>query len=100
MIFWNTAGLFNKEMGSWDYLGEMDFISLTEMWVDGRRWINLKNKLSDDFVWEFVTVSTIHKKGRAKGGFLFDMRKDWYSDDCRMVCEIDKAFILSEIRDE
>lgn len=69
------AGIFNKDRDFWDYIESMDFVSLSETWVEERSWNALRVRLSEDFLWDFVAASRDHKKGRAKGG-VFDRSKE------------------------
>jgi hypothetical protein len=36
IVFWNVAGIKNKENEFWKYLGEFDVVGLVETW-DGRK---------------------------------------------------------------
>lgn len=34
LLFWNVAGIINKDKGFWEYIKEFDFISLCETWLE------------------------------------------------------------------
>lgn len=38
LIFWNIAGLGNKDKEFWKYVKGFDFVSLSETWVDEKGW--------------------------------------------------------------
>lgn len=75
MIFWNVAGLRNKDRDVWDFLEEGDFISLTETWVEQKNIKYMEGRLSKQFTWKFVAATRENKKGRAKGGFVIGVKK-------------------------
>lgn len=93
------AGLLNKDRDFWAFLESVDFISLTETWVEEKDWLTLKNKLSTDFVWDNVPAYREHKKGRAKSGFLIGIRKDWYNKECVVLEKVNDCVILTKVRD-
>lgn len=51
MIFWNVAGVYNKGVDFWKYVGEFDFVSLSETWVEEKSWGNLKERLPESHEW-------------------------------------------------
>jgi len=38
ILFWNVAGIGNKDREWWRYIIGFDFISLSETWVDEKGW--------------------------------------------------------------
>ena len=51
MIFWNVAGVYNKDQEFWDYVQGHDFISLSGTWVNVKGVEDLENKLSREHTW-------------------------------------------------
>jgi hypothetical protein len=45
IVFWNVAGIKNKEDEFWKYLGEFDVVGLVETWVDEKAWERLERKM-------------------------------------------------------
>ncbi|KAJ8667719.1 hypothetical protein QAD02_009382 [Eretmocerus hayati] len=54
-----------------------DFISLSETWIESKDCNSLKTKLSNSWHWKIIEARRGHKKGRAKGGFLIGVKKNW-----------------------
>jgi len=46
-LFWNVAGLGNKDKEFWGYVRCFDFVSLCETWVDEKGWEGIKEKLPE-----------------------------------------------------
>lgn len=47
LIFWNIAGIRNKDKKFWGYIKRFDFVSLSETWVEKKKWEKLKKRLSE-----------------------------------------------------
>lgn len=45
MVFWNIVGLSNKGEDFWKYIGDFDFISLSETWMEKKLWVRIKDRL-------------------------------------------------------
>lgn len=52
IIFWNTAGIGNKDEEFWKYLREFDIINLTETWIELKNWKKAEKWLPKEFMWE------------------------------------------------
>jgi len=76
-LFWNVAGLGNKDKEFWEYVRSFDFVSLCETWVDVKGWKWLKGKLPETHEWECSFAVKKKIKGRARGGFIIDKRREW-----------------------
>ena len=75
-LFWNVAGIFNKDTEFWDYVVEIDNVSLSETWVENKDIGYVKSVLPADFEWEIIEATKKHKKGRAAGGFIIGIKKN------------------------
>ena len=84
-------------MEVWDYLGEFDFISLCETWLEEKQWGNIKDKLPSEFSWECIFAKRQKKKGRAKGGFLIGIKKDWLGKGNIEITEISEQIVRSTL---
>lgn len=74
------AGLWNKDKEFWEYLERSDFISLSETWIEEKNEKFYKEGLSKNFEWKFIGANRVRRKGRAMGGFLIGVKKDWLGD--------------------
>lgn len=77
MIFWNVAGLKNKDRDVWNFIEAGDFVSISETWVEEQNIDFIKSKLTKKMEWKFVAAVREKKRGRARGGFLIGVKKDW-----------------------
>lgn len=57
----------------------------------------LKKYLNKDFDWEITTAKREHKKGRAKGGFLLGIKKNWKGKGSFTGIEVVEGLIKSKI---
>ncbi|XP_076384071.1 uncharacterized protein LOC117218718 [Megalopta genalis] len=85
ILFWNVAGL-NKKMEDKEkknaflnYIKEFDIVGLSETWIRDYKWIEIKKKLLEGYQWEHqhATKEDHVAKGRAKGGILIGIKKEW-----------------------
>lgn len=76
-IFWNVAGMWNKDSNFWQYIEEFDLVNLTETWLEQKGWEILKERLAKTHVWKCKWATGEKGKGRAKGGFITGKRKSW-----------------------
>ena len=74
----------------WDYIKQGDFVSLSETWVEEKK---LENKLPRNFVRKVIPARREARKGRAKGGFLIGIKKDWANGDSILMQEIEEGLI-------
>lgn len=68
LIFWNIAGLGNKDIQVWEFL-EKRFISLTETWIEETGENYCKNMPSRNCTWKYFSANRDKKKVGLKGGF-------------------------------
>lgn len=50
-IFWNMAGLCNKDRDFWEGLKEWDVIVLSKTWIEGDGWNRWREKLPRGLIW-------------------------------------------------
>lgn len=82
-VFWNIAGLDRKDREFWDYIESFDFIGLSETWIEEHNWVKIKSRLSQNFIWVHQAAKRENKKGRAKGGILTGVRKNWSTEEVK-----------------
>lgn len=75
-LFWNVAGLKNKENDFWQFIKEYDVVGLSETWVDDQAWEEMKNILPDEYTWKVTPAKKEHRVGRASGGIITGLKKD------------------------
>ncbi|KAH0820468.1 hypothetical protein GEV33_002323 [Tenebrio molitor] len=75
IVFWNVAGIKNKENEFWKYLGEFDVVGLVETWVEEKGWERLEKRMPREFEWKCQYAERESKKGRAKGGIIMGVKK-------------------------
>lgn len=80
IIFWNVAGIERQHKDFWNYIIGFDFIGLCETWLEVKGWDRIKDRLPDTHIWENINAVRERRKGRAKGGLLIGIRKDWGSE--------------------
>ncbi|KYM98796.1 hypothetical protein ALC62_10485 [Cyphomyrmex costatus] len=93
MLFWNCAGIENKDSEFWKYVNSFDYISLCETWIEERGWNRLKNNLPGSHVWDCSFAKKEGKRGRAKGGFLIGIRKEWGTANDKLIKEEEDGII-------
>ncbi|KYN00148.1 hypothetical protein ALC62_09082 [Cyphomyrmex costatus] len=97
MLFWNCAGIENKDSEFWKYVNSFDYISLCETWIEERGWNRLKNNLPGSHVWDCSFAKKEGKRGRAKGGFLIGIRKGWGIANDKLIKEEEVGIISTEV---
>ena len=75
IIFWNVAGITNKDEDFWEYLKEYEIIVLIETWTEEREWEKRKEGLPKGYDWKGQMASREKKKGRASGGILVGIKE-------------------------
>lgn len=74
-VFWNVAGLGNKDKEFWKGLAEWNVIVLLETWVEEKGWMKVKRFLPREYVWGIQLAKRKSKKGRAIGGMVIGIRE-------------------------
>lgn len=72
-MFWNVAGLGNKDVDFWKELKEWDVL-IIETWVEDKGWEMIRRKLPKEFVWRMQPAVRVNKKGRAREGSMMGIR--------------------------
>lgn len=49
-MFWNVAGIGNKDKEFWRYIRTYDFISLSETWMEKKGWEKIRGRLFDTHI--------------------------------------------------
>lgn len=63
IVFWNVAGIKNKENEFWKYLGEFDVVGLVETWVEEKAGKDWKRECR-----ESLSGSVNMQRGKARKG--------------------------------
>lgn len=79
MVFWNVAGVSNKDKDFWNYIRNFEFVGLTETWVEEKGWERLKSRLPIGFEWKCQYAIREKKKDRAMGGIITGVKREWVS---------------------
>lgn len=75
IIFWNVAGIKNKDDEFWEFLGKYDVIVLLETWLEEKGWEEWEEKMPTGWNWRCKGARRESKKGRAMGGIIIGLRK-------------------------
>lgn len=84
MAFWNVAGLKNEDRDFWNGLRDWDVVTLTETWIEKKKWSNLKEKLLGGYVWELQEAKKRYKKGRALRGIVMGIKKELIEEEMKI----------------
>jgi len=76
VMFWNVAGLRNKDVEFWKGLKNWDVIVFSETWVEEKNWDKMRKSLPRGFVWKAQWAMTVKKKERTKGDMIMGIRKE------------------------
>ncbi|XP_020289886.1 uncharacterized protein LOC109857707, partial [Pseudomyrmex gracilis] len=69
--------LGSQDVEFWNFIKEYDYIGLCETWLTEKGWENIKNRLPDSHQWVSSHAMKKKGKGRAIGGIVVGIRKDW-----------------------
>lgn len=97
IVFWNVAGLYNKDKEFWEYIREFDVVSLSETWVEEKGKKGLLEILPKEFKWEVIPAERVNRKGRAKGGFVIGIKGSLIKGKNLEIKEINKGLIRTDI---
>ncbi|XP_070163512.1 golgin subfamily A member 6-like protein 22 [Polyergus mexicanus] len=92
-------GIGNKGVDFWRYIGEYDFISLSETWIDEVGWSKWKDRLPKTHEWGCKYAVKEKRKGRAKGGFIIGKRRKWGNRTDRIIGKDEEDLVVSEIEE-
>lgn len=48
-LFWNIAGIENKNREFWKYVREFEIVSMCETWLEEEEWENIKDRLHESY---------------------------------------------------
>jgi len=85
LLFWNVAGTLNKDIDFWDYVKRYDYVGLCETWVTENMWENLGDRLPSSHVWSCSFATRRKEKGRAMGGLIIGIKKEWADRDLEFI---------------
>lgn len=83
--FWNIAGLDRQDENFWNYIKGYDYIGMSKTWLTERRWGEIEGKLPETHIWCSKHAKKVKERGRAKGGLLIDMRKEWGEEEMECI---------------
>lgn len=98
ILFWNVAGLSNKDKEFWSFIEGYDFVGFMETWVEEKGWENLRNRLCDKMEWIAVHAKKEKRKGRAKGGMLVGVNKRWIKEGEKWINESREGYVEIEMK--
>jgi len=76
IVFWNVAGLRNKDKEFWSSLKDWEVVVLLETWIEGKEWGKIKDRMPKGYEWKIQEAKKKKKKGRAMGGMILGIRRD------------------------
>ena len=86
-MFWNVAGLGNKDPEFWNAIVNYDFVGLVETWVEEKNFGKWKNILPKHYRWKWRPATKENIKGRAKGGILTGIRSEYEEEKSKITDE-------------
>jgi len=100
LLFWNVAGTLNKDIEFWDYLKMYDYVGLCETWMTENMWENWKDKLPASHVWSCSFAIRRKEKGRAIGGLIIGIKKDWADKEWEVIKREEGNIGMLRIKDK
>jgi len=91
-------GIGRQDIEFWNYIAGKDYICLNEPWVEEKGWSRIKKNLPSTHRWEWETAKRNKKKGRAKGGFIIGVRKDWGVPGTELKVNKGEGIIVSRVK--
>ncbi|XP_070526965.1 golgin subfamily A member 6-like protein 2 [Cardiocondyla obscurior] len=76
IVFWNVAGIENKDEDFWKNMEKWEVIYMCETWLEEKKWKRLRSKLPKGYKWINKGAEKQNKKGRAMGGMVMGWRED------------------------
>lgn len=99
-VFWNMAGVGNKDRDFWNYIKGFDFISLSETWMDEKRWENWRGRLPKLHEWECSHAVRDKNRGRVKGDFIIGKKIEWNVKRCKLIGKEEEGMVMTNIKME
>ena len=75
IMFWNAAGIVNKNRSFWELLKGYDVLLISESWIGENDVVKIDGRLNKNYNWKIIFAEKVMRKGRAKGGILIGIRK-------------------------
>jgi len=97
LLFWNIEGLGRQDLEFWRYISKWDFISLCETWVEEKGWDRIRNQLPSSHSWSCSFAYRDRKRGRAKGGFIFGIKRNWLKEEEVRKQELNKEVVIHKM---
>lgn len=99
ILFWNVAGVLNKDREFWKFLESMDMVNLTETWLDEKGWDRIKGQMNKNFEWKAVHAEKEKgiRKGRAKGGIIIGVKKEMIEKGKELNGEWRTGFVSNDL---
>jgi len=74
-LFWNVAGMGNKDKKFWESLKKWEIIVLMETWMEKKGWEKVKDRLPEGFKWGVQWATKDAKRERARGGMIMGVKE-------------------------
>lgn len=94
----DIAGLRNKDRDVGNFLEAGDFISLCETWIEENSIKIMEKNMSKKFTWFFIPAVKEKRKGRARGGFIISVKKEWVGKEQIKVSVLEEGLIRTELK--
>jgi len=91
-------GIGRQDMEFWNYIARKDYICLNETWIEEKGWSRIKKNLPSTHRWEWETAKRSKKKGRAKGGFIIGVKRDWGVAGTELKISKGEGVIVSRVK--
>ncbi|TGZ46910.1 Uncharacterized protein DBV15_13023 [Temnothorax longispinosus] len=75
VVFWNVAGLENKDKDFWEGLKKEEVLVMLETWIGEKGWERIRGRLPKGYEWGVQTAKRKNKKEKAIGGMMMGIRK-------------------------
>jgi len=100
LIFWNIAGIWRQDVEFWKFIGEMDYICLIETWVEEKGWERIRKRLPTTHSWDCSFAIREKKRGRARGGFIIGVSKEWGKEQLKVKWLEDEGMLVTKIKNK
>lgn len=75
ILFWNVAGINEKDEEFWEFVTTCEVVGLTETWITEEEWVGWERRLPKEFSWRCQPARKEAVKGRASGGIITGVRR-------------------------
>jgi len=91
-------GIGRQDIEFWEYIARNDYICLNETWIEEEGWSRIKKNLPSTHRWEWETAKRNKKKGRAKGGLIIGVKKDWGVPGSELKISKGEGIIVTRVK--